>query len=138
MGKTHHPRTIGRSVGAVFGGVAAGSILSFGSDVGLHAIGAFPPIGLWTAPDFLVGTAYRGVYMMVGCYFAAWLAPNRPMRHALFGGGVALVLSLVGALTTWDNGLGPHWYPLALAALAMPCAWVGGRLHTVRTTRVVA
>jgi hypothetical protein len=56
------------------------------------------------------------------------------MTHALAGGGVGLALSIVGAVTTWDRGpdFGPHWYPLALVATAMPCAWGGGRLGVLR------
>jgi len=48
----------------------------------------------------------------------------------LVGGAVGLALSIVGAVTTWNRGpdFGPHWYPLALVATAMPCAWAGGRL----------
>ena len=60
------------------------------------------------------------------------LAPNRPMQHALLGGAIGLVLSIVGAVTTWNSGLGPHWYPLALIVVAMPTAWLGGKLHMMR------
>jgi len=44
------------------------------------------------------------------------------------------VLSTAGAVATWDRGrdFGPHWYPLALIATAMPCAWAGGWLHAMR------
>ena len=54
------------------------------------------------------------------------------MKHALAGGIVGLVLSTAGAVSTWDKGpeFGPHWYPLALVATALPCAWAGGRLRT--------
>jgi hypothetical protein len=61
----------------------------------------------------------------------ARLAPDRPMQHALGGGVVGLGLSTIGAVVTWNKGpaFGPHWYPLALIALAMPCAWAGGKLR---------
>ncbi len=48
---------------------------------------------------------------------------------------VALVLNIVGVIATRNRRLGPHWYPLALAALAMPIAWVGGILR-VRQLRM--
>jgi hypothetical protein len=53
------------------------------------------------------------------------------MLHALAGGAVGLALSMVGAGVTWNRGpdFGPHWYPLALVATALPCAWVGGKLR---------
>jgi len=39
-------------------------------------------------------------------------------------------LSIVGAVATWDRGpgFGPKWYPLALVAIAIPSAWLGGKL----------
>jgi hypothetical protein len=74
MNDTHHPRRIGRSIGALLTGILAGVILSLGTDE----------------------------------------------------------LGTVGSVATWNRGLGPHWYPLALIALAMPCAWAGGRLRVTQ------
>ncbi len=55
------------------------------------------------------------------------------MKHALAGGVVGLVLSTLGAVATWNRpDLGPHWYPLALVATALPCAWAGGRLRAMQ------
>jgi hypothetical protein len=51
----------------------------------------------------------------------------RHRRHALVLGSIGLVLSIAGAVAMWDAG--PAWYPLALAASALPCAWLGGRLQ---------
>jgi len=33
---------------------------------------------------------------------------------------------------TWNAGpqYGPHWYPVSLIVLALPAAWIGGRLYT--------
>ncbi len=41
---------------------------------------------------------------------------------------------------TWDRGpeFGPHWYPLALVATALPCAWAGGLLHRKRSAAAMA
>jgi hypothetical protein len=82
----------------------------------------------------LLATAYRTVFGVVGSYIIARLAPNRPMQHALVGGVVGLVVSIVGAAVTWNKGpaFGPHWYPLALIVLAMPQAWAGGKLRVVQ------
>jgi hypothetical protein len=68
---------------------------------------------------------------IAGSYVTARLAPDRPRLHALAGGAVGLALSIVGAVLTWNRGpdFGPHWYPLALVATALPCAWVGGMLR---------
>jgi hypothetical protein len=52
----------------------------------------------------------------------------------LVGGVVGLAVSIVGAAVTWNKGpaFGPHWYPLALIVLAMPQAWVGGKLRLMQ------
>jgi hypothetical protein len=57
----------------------------------------------------------------------AGLAPTKPLSHALVLGSLGLVVSTVGAVATWNSvpSLGPHWYPLALIALAIPPAWRG-------------
>ncbi len=89
-------------------------------------------------PLFLLATAYRTVFAIVGSFITARLAPDRPMGHALVGGAIGLVLSVVGAVVTWNKDLGPHWYPLALVVTALPCAWVGGkiRLMQLRSSRL--
>jgi len=116
----------------VLAGLLTVVILSLGTDLALHASGIFPP---WGEPMddalFLLATAYRSIYAVAGSYIAARLAPDRPMQHALALGVVGLALSTVGAVATWNAGpaFGPRWYPLALVATALPCAWIGGKLH---------
>jgi hypothetical protein len=82
----------------------------------------------------LVATVYRTVYGVAASYIIARLAPDRPMQHALVGGLLGLVVSIVGAAATWNKGpaFGPHWYPLALIVLAMPQAWAGGKLRLMQ------
>ena|SRR5215475_882256 len=121
-----------RSIGAVLAGFLAIILITIATDMALHATGVFAPPGqpmsngLW-----LLATAYRIVYGVAGSYIAARLAPDRPMQHALALGVVGFALSIVGAVVTWNLGpaFGPHWYPLALVAIAIPCAWLGGKLR---------
>lgn len=127
------PRRIGRSIVALVVGFLAGIFLTLGTDLGLHAIGVFPPLGQPTTSGPLVlATAYRTIYGVVSSYIIARVAPDRPMEHALLGGVIGLVLNIVGVIATWNRGLGPHWYPLALVVLAMPLAWAGGKLRVMQ------
>lgn len=122
-----------KSAGAVLAGMLAGIILSLGTDELLHLAGVFPPWGqLVNDGPLLLATAYRTTYSVLGSYIAARLAPDRPMGHALALGIVGLILGAAGAAATWNRGpaFGPHWYPVALILLAMPCAWMGGLLHS--------
>ena len=131
----HRPRRILRRIGAVLAGLLAIIILSSATDMALHATGVFPPSGQPMADAlFLLATAYRIVYGVAGGYLAARLAPDRPMQHALTLGVVGLAISIAGAVATWNAGpaFGPKWYPLALIAIALPCAWAGGRLREMQ------
>jgi len=98
----------------------------------MHATGVYPP---WFhyMPDslFLLATAYRIVYSVLGSYLTARLAPHRPMLHALILGVVGVLLSTAGALSTWNKGpeFGPKWYPITLIVMAIPLAWIGGKLR---------
>lgn len=136
MSETQSRKQTGRSVAALLASLAAVIILSLGTDVLLHATGIMPP---WSQPMsdafFALATAYRVAYGVLGGFIVARLAPDRPMRHALISGVAGVALSTIGAVETWDKGpeFGPQWYPLALVATALPCAWVGGKLHEIST-----
>ncbi len=122
-----------RRIGAVLAGLLAIFVVTTAVDVVLHAAGVYPP---WTEPMSnglaFLAAAYRIVISIGGCYLTARLAPDRPMQHALVLGVIGVLLSTAGAVATWNAGLGPHWYPIALILVSMPCAWIGGRLNALR------
>jgi hypothetical protein len=133
MSETKSPRRALRSIGAVLAGMVVGIALTLGTDEILHIAGVFPPWGqsmVGFDGALLLATAYRVFYGVVASYITARLAPVRPMQHALVGGIIGLIVSVVGAVATWNSGpaFGPHWYPLALIVTALPSAWVGGKL----------
>ncbi len=128
------PRRIGRSIGAVLAGMFTGIVLSLGTDLVLHAARVFPPWGASMVGydgALLAATIYRTIYGVAGSYIAARLAPHRPMLHAMVLGILGFAVCILGAVTTWNGGpaFGPHWYPVALVVLALPTAWVGGKLR---------
>ena len=131
MTETELPRRTLRSIGAVFAGLLFIFIVTTIIDIVLHGTGVFPP---WGKPmsDALFGlaTAYRVVISVAGCWIAARVAPSRPMAHALALGAAGVVISAIGAAATWNRGpeFGPHWYPLLLVVISIPCAWAGGKL----------
>jgi hypothetical protein len=124
-----------QSIGAVLAGILAGVIPSLATDMAMSAIGVLPHLGqpAGDAP-LLLATAYRTVYGVAGSYITARLAPNRPMGHALVLGVLGFVVSIAGAVATWNRqpSLGPHWYPVALVLLAIPTAFVGGKLRVTQ------
>jgi hypothetical protein len=123
------PRRIGRSILAVLAGIVVGIVLSTGTDFGLHAIGLVPSIKeRW--PNYLLALAavYRSIYGIFASYVIARLAPNHPMAHSLVTAGLGMVVSSLGAITTWSTTVGQHWYTVTLPLTALPTAWIGAKL----------
>ena len=125
-------RQLGRSVLAVIAGMAVGIAVTLITDVVLRKAGVLPPLGE-RVPDRVLAwvTAYRVFYGIAASYLTAYLAPYRPIAHAMVGGAFGLAASLAGAIATWNAGpaYGPHWYPVALIVLALPQSWLGGWLR---------
>ena len=123
-------RKILRRIGAVLGGMIVVVILDLTMDVIMHATGIFPPWGQpMSSSLFLIATTYRAIDGTIGAYVAARLAPDRPFAHALAVGIIGFLLASVGAIVTWNMGLGPRWYPIALIGISLPCACLGGWLR---------
>jgi multisubunit Na+/H+ antiporter MnhF subunit len=122
-----------KSIGAVIAGLVAIFALSYATDAVLEAAGILQsgmPLPM-RGSELLITTilVYRLVYSVVGCYIAARLAPNYPMRHALVLGALGFVGSIGGAIVAVQQSLGPAWYAWGLVVFALPCAWLGGRLY---------
>ena len=126
-------RQLGRSILAVLAGMGAGIALTLVTDLVLHTLRVFPPFGE-RVPDGLLSIAmgYRVVFGIAASYLTAYLAPYRPIAHAMIGGAFGFLASLAGAIGTWNGGPAyePHWYPVALVVLALPQAWIGGWLRS--------
>jgi hypothetical protein len=131
MNSVSSSRQLGRSVVAVLVGMAVAIALTLVTDLVLQKMHIFPPRGERMSDRLLLlATAYRTVYGIAAGYLTAYLAPYRPIAHALVGGAFGFAASLAGAVATWNvsAAYGPHWYPVALVVLALPQAWLGGWL----------
>ena len=121
-----------RSVWAVLAGFIVIVITSSAMDAVMHVTGIFPPVGPAMSDGlFAWATVYRIIFSIIGCYVTARLAPNRPLSHALWLGYLGVVVSAVATVVTWNKGpaFGPHWYPIALVLVAIPCAWLGSKIY---------
>jgi hypothetical protein len=103
-----------------------------GTDFVLHRLGIFPAPeqGFHITWMVVTATIYRSIYTVGGGYLTAALAPEPPMRYVMILGLIGLALGTLAAIVTIPMRLGPAWYPIALAVLALPCVWLGGRLRT--------
>jgi len=121
-----------KSVWAVLAGLIVIVILSTAVDAIMHVTGIFPAYGqAMSSGLFAWATIYRVIISIFGCYLTARLAPNRPLTHALWLGVVGVIISAVATVLTWNKGpeFGPHWYPIALVLVSIPCAWIGGKTY---------
>ena len=110
-----------QSIWAVVAGVLVSIVVTTLVDLVLHLAHVFPPIKEPINDALaLLATSYRIVISVAGAWLTARLAPNRPLQHALILGYLGVVLGLVGVIATWNKGLGPRWYPIALVVLAVP------------------
>ena len=122
-----------KSVWAILAGILVTVVVTTLVDIVLHATQVYPPMDEpLTDKLAMLATSYRTVISIGAAWLTARLAPNRPLRHALLLGCVGTVLGLIGVVTTWDKGMGPHWYPIVLAVLAIPQCWLGGKLYEMR------
>ena len=121
-----------KSIWAVVAGVLVIIVVTTLVDIVLHVIGVFPPMDRPLDDRLaLLATSYRIVISIGGAWLTARLAPEKPMKHAMILGVVGTLLGLVGVVATWNRGLGPRWYPVALVVLAIPQCWAGGRLYVM-------
>jgi hypothetical protein len=126
-----------RSVVAIGLGILVNVIPALLVDQVLHVIEVYPP---WGQPMFdpalnLLALSYRVALAVLGGYVTAAAAPSRAMRHVLILGVIGLVMSGLAAVATITTmELGPDWYPVSLAVIALPASWAGGRIRVGRRT----
>lgn len=140
MAEVAEKKSIGRSILAVVVGFVSVFILSYGMDYILVAFNVLPDdasLAYVSSGVVFAVLAYRTIFNAVGCYIAAKLAPNHPMRHAIILGTLGFLLGIGGALATDPDAAAaaPDWYGWGLVLGALPAAWLGGKLYTMRATK---
>ena len=124
-----HAHTV-RSVVAIVAGFLIIAGLAIGTDTIIHARmpNLFDEAGRMESVPWLIATlGYVFVYATFGCWLAARLAPDRPMRHAMILGWLGLVFNVIGTAIQWATV--PAWYHAVALATVMPAAWLGGRIR---------
>lgn len=117
-----------RSILAVFAGVVIVIALSTAVDEIMHVNGIIPDGPMWNPWHNALALGYRCAIAIVAGWATARIAPRAPLTHAAILGLIGTALGVLGAVLTWNLDFGPHWYPIALAATALPCCWLGGWL----------
>ena len=123
-----------KSVWAVVAGALTAIALTTLVDIILNIAGLYPN-GRVTDATALLATTYRAIFGIAGAWVTARLAPNNPMKHAIIGGVLGALIGAIGVVVRWNSDLGPRWYSVALAVLAIPQAWFGAKLYESRPRR---
>ena len=119
-----------KGIGAIMAGILFIVVTQTATDFALEALGVFPPPqqGLHITWMVVTATVYRTIFTVGGGYLTAALAPEPRIRYVLILGLVGLVMGTLAAIVTIPMKLGSTWYPIALAVLALPSVWLGGKL----------
>lgn len=121
--------TVVRYGAAFVAGFATVAVLSMATDAVFHATGIYPTDGsVGSDANLALALAYRTAFTVLGGYIAAWLAPANKLRLSVILGIVGTLAAIAGAVAMWS--VGHNWYPVALAALALPSTALGGWLFT--------
>jgi hypothetical protein len=122
-----------KSVGALLAGFLIAVIPTIITDMIMEKTGFMKTKPFDANPVWLIFIVilYRCIFNTIGSYFTAKFSPVRPLRLAMIGGFIGLIVSIIGLIVMWD--VPPHWYPITLAVLALPCAWIGGTLYESKT-----
>src|SRR3954467_4280838 len=124
-----------QSIWAVVAGILSVIVVTTLVDIVLHATGVFPPLGEPIDDRLsLIATSYRVVIGIAAAYLTAKLAPSNSMKHAMILGSIGTVLGTLGVVASWGSKLGPAWYPIALAVLAIPQSCIGARFYQMKKT----
>jgi hypothetical protein len=121
-----------RSIVAILIGLVVVIALSITVDEIMHATNILPRGAMWNPWHNLLALAYRSAITVEAAWLTARIAPNASKRNTVILGLMGTALGLLGVVMTWNLDLGPHWYPIALAATALPLCWLGGRIATRR------
>ncbi len=121
-----------KGISSVLAGMVFIVFTHAGTDFVLERLGIFtaPDQGFHTTWMVVTATIYRSIYTIAGGYITAALAPNPPMLYVMILGIIGTVAGITAAIVTIPMEIAPTWYPIALAVLALPCLWLGGKLRT--------
>jgi hypothetical protein len=127
---------IKRSILSIVAGIIFVTVVTTLVDLVLYVNGVFPqsdqPLSDALA---ILATSYRVIIGIIGAWLTARLAPYKPMKHALILGLTGTGLGLVVIAVSWGKEIGPAWYPIAVAVLAIPQSWAGGQLFEIQSAR---
>lgn len=122
---TATPRGSSRAVIIGFLVIAAITLAGF---IAARLTGLLTPGVLPSDNDFLLFNLCIMMFIMIGGYITARLAPRDPRNHALSLGTILTVIGLAVSLTLSFADYGPNWFGWTILLSGLPFAWLGAKL----------
>lgn len=122
--------SIFKSIGVILLAFVVIALLSTLTDFLLESIGVLPnpQKGLFEKWAILLVLFYRGIYTIFAGYIVAKLAPTKPVLHAIILGIIGSLITVIAVCSPSFSGKAPLWFGFTLAAITIPCLWVGVRI----------
>jgi hypothetical protein len=119
-----------KRIGAVLAGFILIGFLGFFTDTILQSLGILPiPTEQKFEPQHsLLALSYHLLFVLLGGFVTARLAPDRPIAHAFALGILGIIISTLGLIAIITQNLAPAWYGWALIIFSIPVTWLGGKL----------
>jgi len=126
-----------KRIGAVLAGFFLIALLGFVADTILQHFGILPiPTEQKFEPRHsLLALSYHILFVLLGGFVTARLAPDRPVAHAVTLGIFGIAFSALGLIAIIMQDLAPAWYGWALVVFSVPVTWAGGKLAALGHAR---
>ena len=123
-------KNIFKGIGAILLAFVDSALLSILTDYLLEAIGVLPnpEKGLFETWAILLVLFYRGAYTILAGFIVAKVAPNKPMLYAVILGIIGTTITVISNSRPEVADKAPLWYGYTLAAITIPCLWLGVRI----------
>ncbi len=117
-----------RSSRAVIIGLVVIAVLTLAGFIAARALGLIVPGILPTENNFFLFNLCLMMFIMIGGYVTARLAPYDPKNHALSLGTLLTIIGLAASLTLTFANYGPNWFGWTILLSGLPFAWLGAKL----------
>jgi hypothetical protein len=118
-----------RSSRAVITGLVVTAVLTLAGFSAARGLGLIVPGTLPTENNFFLFNLCIMMFIMIGGYVTARLAPHDPKNHALSLGTVLTIIGLAASLTLTFADYGPDWFGWTILLSGLPFAWLGAKLR---------